>query len=195
MIRLFNYEEVKDIQETYMKTTENKDDIIKILANRYSVDESMINKVLEGDKNITSYAQIKSVKSKGVSIKNKSITDITKKAIEDFNKSEENTEEINEDKKEDNEVPLVEGEKPKRKCGWQKGRPRGKKTDKEKKEENNTLTNLNEISKLKDLNEEEYNIIVSSLEMRLQNINNKIISLEKEMDSINSIIKKLKKKE
>ena len=161
--------------------------MIKILANRYSVDESMIVRVLEGDKNITSYAQIKSVKSKGVSIKNKSITDITKEAIEDFNKSEENKENI--------EVPLVEGEKPKRKGGWQKGRPRGKKADKEKKEENNTLTNLNEILEFKDLNEEEYNIIVSSLEMRLQNINNKIISLEKEMDSINSIIKKLKKKE
>jgi len=192
MLKLFNYEEVKDIQETYIKTTENKDDIIKILANRYSVDESMINRVLEGDKNITSYAQIKSVKSKGVSIKNKSITDITKEAIEDFNKSDVSTEEIDEDKKEDNEIPLEE-EKPKRKCGWQKGRPRGKKSNKEKKEENNTLTELNEIIDIKNFNKEEYDIIIGSLKMRMEDINKKIILLEKEMDSIHSIIKKLEK--
>ena len=207
MVKLFNYDEVKDIQESYIKATENKDDMIKILANRYSVDESMIIKVLEGDKNVTSYAQIKSVKSKGVTIKNKEILNIAQKAIDEFKQEENKEEQIEIDNNNNEELKELvdkvfppktteennEEEKPKKKGGWQKGRPRGKKVDKEKKEEDNSVSILVNFSEVKNINEEEYKIIIESLKLRMQSINNQIINLEKEMKTINDIVKKLEK--
>lgn len=110
-MKLFTFEEVKDIQETWKKSHDRARTICS-LADKYLCSEEEIDRVLRGDKNITSYAQIKAVKVSGTkqaAIKSKETStfkSVIENAVKEFN--EENT------------------EKPKKKGGWPKGKPRKK---------------------------------------------------------------------
>ena len=110
-MKLFTFEEVKDIQETWKKSHDRARTICS-LADRYLCSEEEIDRVLRGDKNITSYAQIKAVKVSGakqVTIKSKK-SDTFKSIVEDAVK----------------EFNAESTEQPKKKGGWPKGKPRKK---------------------------------------------------------------------
>ena len=110
-MKLFTFEEVKDIQETWKKSHDRARTICS-LADKYLCSEEEIDRVLRGDKNITSYAQIKAVKVSGVkqaTIKPKK-SDTFKSIVEDAVK----------------EFNAESTEQPKKKGGWPKGKPRKK---------------------------------------------------------------------
>lgn len=113
-MKLFTFEEVKDIQETWKKSHDRARAICS-LADKYLCSEEEIDRVLRGDKNVTSYAQIKAVKvseTKKATIKpekTSAFKSVIENAVKEFNA--ENTENI---------------EKPRKKGGWPKGKPRKK---------------------------------------------------------------------
>ena len=110
-MRQFNYNEVKDIQETW-KRSHNRENSIETLMDKYLCQREDIERVLDGDKNISTYAGIKSVRGKAITIKKISTKEL-KKITEDVVKEETSKKETVE-------------EKPKKKGGWPKGKPRKK---------------------------------------------------------------------
>lgn len=167
---LLNHDQIKDIQSTW-KEADDKDAAILELAKKYNCNEAVIERVLEGDKNITSDSYIKRVEPD-----NNDISSLSKQAIEEFKKEES----IDEPKE----------EQPKKKGGWPKGKPRGKKV---------VAENPPKVSS-SELTEEDTDIILRSLEYEEKSINesiskhNRIIEqLKVEREKIHEIILKLKK--
>ena len=200
-MKLFTFEEVKDIQETWKKSHDRARTICS-LADKYLCSEEEIDRVLRGDKNITSYAQIKAVKVSGtkqVAIKTKeagTFKSIVEDAVKEFNA--ENT------------------DQPKKKGGWPKGKPRKKVEIKGEisQETFDTLKNLdmctptihpavasesmeNLINSLYDtfqkdvtirVTNKDTDVIIDSLKSRRRYLDSQVLELTKEIVKINDSI-------
>lgn len=118
-MKLFTYTEVKDIQTAWLNSHDRKR-CIKQLTKKYECSEEEIQKVIDGDKNITTYSYIKPAKTHPFTTKlsTQDIRDITSQAVAEF--EAESTD------KPVAAISTATVDTLKKKGGWPKGKPRKK---------------------------------------------------------------------